>query len=356
MAAEEVKRLRGAHRRLEEVAEEVLEELNRVLVLYSQSDFYKERPDLLNKLKQLLEVDLGKAEELAEARVHELSEFRDVNMGTKAYAALLSAARDGIYGHAAMLLMAKGALADVVLLTPRSAHEKAKRIAEGRGESVNPSRSRRGAADWEDRAASTLLRYLLGRAVNEDLVFRRIKGGFEVFRAYGGVEARIDELKIGETVVHSKASEEELRRFVEEAKRTAPDLSGLDKSRQYLEWRATDVTTVGRQIEASTVQPWQLRWYFGLLGEEETFSGGASVTKEGGKLSVVVYWPREREDQILKESRWLESLLNQQVKSWRELVDAIDWSWVLERVEELADKLKPWIGPRRWTRRRGRSW
>jgi hypothetical protein len=32
------------------------------------------------------------------------------------------------------------------------------------------------------------------------------------------------------------------------------------------------------------------------------------------------------------------------VKSWRELVDAIDWSWVLERVEELADELKPWIG------------
>jgi hypothetical protein len=34
-------------------------------VLYSQSGFYKERPDLLNKLKQLLEVDPGKAEELA---------------------------------------------------------------------------------------------------------------------------------------------------------------------------------------------------------------------------------------------------------------------------------------------------
>ncbi|MFZ8839588.1 MAG: hypothetical protein ACO2PM_11920, partial [Pyrobaculum sp.] len=340
VSADDIERLRETHRRLEEAAEEVLEELNAVLELYKSHN-----RDLYERLKPHLEVDVEKAEKLAEARSDELRRHSNASMGTKAYAALLSAARDGIYGHAAMLLMAKGALADVVLLTPRSAHEKAKRIAEGRGESVNPSRSRRGAADWEVRAASTLLRYLLGRAVNEDLVFRRIKGGFEVFRAYGGVEARIDELKIGETVVHSKASEEELRRFVEEAKRTAPDLSGLDKSRQYLEWRATDVTTVGRQIEASTVQPWQLRWYFGLLGEEETFSGGASVTKEGGKLSVVVYWPREREDQILKESRWLESLLNQQVKSWRELVDAIDWSWVLERVEELADKLKPWIGP-----------
>jgi hypothetical protein len=33
------------------------------------------------------------------------------------------------------------------------------------------------------------------------------------------------------------------------------------------------------------------------------------------------------------------------VESWRQLVDAIDWSWVLERVERLADELKSWIGP-----------
>jgi hypothetical protein len=75
VAAEEVERLRGSQKRLEEAAEEVIEELNRVLVLYSQSDFYKERPDLLNKLKQLLEVDLGEAEGLAEARSDELSGY-----------------------------------------------------------------------------------------------------------------------------------------------------------------------------------------------------------------------------------------------------------------------------------------
>ena len=108
VAAEEVKRLREAQKRLEEVAEEVIEELNRVLVLYSQSDFYKERPDLLNKLKQLLEVNLGEAEELAVARGVELSNYSNANMGTKVYAALLSIARGGLYGHAAMLLMGGG--------------------------------------------------------------------------------------------------------------------------------------------------------------------------------------------------------------------------------------------------------
>jgi hypothetical protein len=35
------------------------------------------------------------------------------------------------------------------------------------------------------------------------------------------------------------------------------------------------------------------------------------------------------------------------VEGWRELVDAIGWSQVLERVGELADALKPWIGPER---------
>jgi hypothetical protein len=142
-----------------------------------------------------------------------------------------------------------------------------------------------------------------------------------------------------------------LRRFVEEAKRTAPDLSGLDKAPQYLEWRATDVSTTGRQIVGRTVHPWQLRWYIALLGEPKSFSGRADVTKEGIKLAVTARWPREREDQILRESKWLESLLGRRVESWRQLVDAIDWSWVLKKVEELVDELKPWIGPESVERR-----
>jgi hypothetical protein len=377
VAAGKIRELHETQRRLEGVAGRVLEELNRVLVLYSQSDFYKERPDLLNKLKQLLEVNLGEAEELAEARRIELSKYSNANMGTKAYAALLSVAKDGIYGHATMLLMAEGALADIVLLTPRSAYEKADDIAERRGEAVDPSRSRKGAKagevaggrgeaadlprveeDWKDRAASVLLRFLIGYgeidpqllsgASETTFKFRRVeKGGrkgFQVFRVYGGVEAPVGELWIGD-VAYFKVSKEWLRRLVEEAKRTAPDISGFDKAPQYLEWRATDVSTVGRQIVGTTVHSWQLRWYFGLLGEEKSFSGSASVAKEGIKFLITARWPRKREDQILKESRWLEYLLNQQVESWRELVDAIDWSWVLERVEELVDKLKPWIGP-----------
>jgi hypothetical protein len=91
-------------------------------------------------------------------------------------------------------------------------------------------------------------------------VVKGVERGFQVFRAYGGVEAPVSELWIGKTAAYFKVSKEGLRRLVEEAKETAPDLSGFDKAPQYLEWRATDVTTVKRQIEVSTVHSWQLRW------------------------------------------------------------------------------------------------
>jgi flagellar biosynthesis/type III secretory pathway protein FliH len=335
--AGEVRRLREAHGRLEEAAEEVRRELNGVLASYSQ------RRDVYERLRPLLEVDLKRAEGLAEARRGELSKFGGASMGTKAYAALLSIARGGIYGHAAMLLAGEGALADIVISTPRGAYNKASDIAGNRGEAVDPSRSPKGAAVWEDRAASALLRYLLGRAGDEDLRFRRVGEGFEVFKAYGGVETRVDELKVGE-VARSKAGEEEVRRFVEEARRAAPDLSGMDKAPQYLEWRATDMTSSGGQVVAGTAHTWQAAWYIALLGEPESSGGGANVTRKGRRPNVTMYWPRGREDRILRESRWLKSVLGRPVKSWRDLVDAIDWSWILERVGELADAVKPWIG------------
>jgi hypothetical protein len=345
VSAGDIERLRGSHRRLEEVAEEVSRELNSVLALYSQSDFYKERPDLLNKLKQHLEVDVEKAEGLAEARVKELSKYSDANMGTKAYAALLSVARGGMYGHAAMLLMGEGALADIVLSAPVTAYDKAWEIAKGRGEAVDPSRSPKGAVDWEDRATSVLLRYLLSKAVSEDLVFRRVKGGFEVFRIYGGVEVRVDMLKI-EKVAYSKASEEVLRRFVEEAMKMVPDLSGIKKMWQALEWLNTDVSFAGKWVEATTADTRQAAWYIGLFGEPESTRGRANVTEEGVKPNVKMRWRRETLDRIIaEEGEELKPLLGRAVKSWREIVDAIDWSWVLKRVEEMADTLKPWIGP-----------
>jgi hypothetical protein len=208
--------------------------------------------------------------------------------------------------------MGEGALADIVMSAPVTAYEKARKIAGARGETVDPSRSRRkakagkvaggrggtvdlsrvGVAGWGDRATSVLLRFLIGygeidpqfssgigevnlkfRLVEKDgkkddekkRVEGGVKKGFQVSRAYGDVEAPVGELWIGKTA-YFKVNKEELRRLVEEAKRTAPDLSGIKKIRQTLEWLSTDVSFIGRQILGSTARIWQLRWYLTLFG------------------------------------------------------------------------------------------
>jgi hypothetical protein len=253
-----------------------------------------------------------------------------------------------------------------VLLTPIGTYDKAKDVAKSRGEAVDPSYSGRrgrsvGQPSWEDRAASVLLRFLIGYG-KADLKFRRVEKGFQVFRIYGGVETFVGELWIGKSTARFNVSKEELRRLVEEARRETPDLSGIRKIWQALEWFATDASFIGKWIVAATAHLWQAAWCIGLFGEPESTSGKADVTEEGRRPNVTMYWRREDLDRIIaEESKELEPLLRPvskqgggsreaegpAVKSWRELVDAIDWSWILERVEELADELKPWIGPER---------
>jgi len=353
VTASEIKKFREAQRRLEEAAEEVRRELNNALTMYAERN-----RDLYEKLRPYLEVDVEKAEELAEARSKELSKYSDASMGTKAYAALLSVARGGIYRHIATLLAGKGALADLVLSAPATAY--------------NRAHSRGRAAGLEDRAASALLQLLSGVS-EENLKFKRVnkvgekgrveKGdrmGFAVFRTYGGVETFVGELWIVKTTAYFTLSEEERNRFVEEAKRMALNLSGIKKIRHALEWLATDVSFTGKWIEGITVHLWQAAWYVALFGKPESISGRTNVTKEGVKPNVQMRWRRERLDDIIaKEGDELRPLLGPvskqgdgsreaegpAVNSWRELVDAIDWSWVLKRVEELTGELKSWIGP-----------
>jgi len=108
------------------------------------------------------------------------------------------------------------------------------------------------------------------------------------------------------------------------------------------------VSFAGKWVEAATADTRQAAWYIGLFGKPESTRGGANVTEEGVKPNVKMRWRRERLDDIIaEEGEELGPLLGRAVKSWRELIDAIDWSWVLKRVEEMADTLKPWIGPKR---------
>jgi hypothetical protein len=133
---------------------------------------------------------------------------------------------------------------------------------------------------------------------------------------------------------------------VEGAKKHKPDISGIKKIRQTLEWFNTDASFTGGWIVAGTANTQQAAWYIALFGEPESIGGRASVTEEGIKFYVVMRWRRERLDRIIAaEGEELKPLLGRAVQSWRELVDAIDWSWVSERVGKLTGELKSWIGP-----------
>jgi hypothetical protein len=117
-------------------------------------------------------------------------------------------------------------------------------------------------------------------------VVKGVKRGFRVFRTYGGVEAPVGELWIGKTAAYFKVSKEELRRFIEEAKRTVPDLSGIQRIRQVLPWLNADVSFAGWYIVGGTARLWQLRWYLALFGGGRASGGRANVTEEGIKPYV----------------------------------------------------------------------
>ncbi len=71
----------------------------------------------------------------------------------------------------------------------------------------------------------------------------------------------------------------------------------------------------------------------------------ASRRRASSSTSLRIGLARGRARSWGEGGRWLEFLLGQRVENWRQLVEAIDWSWVLKKVEELAGALKPWIGP-----------
>jgi hypothetical protein len=133
----ELGRVRAAGREMLEAVEEFRRAVTRLI---------HERP----QLKPALEIDEAKARGLAAATYHELSLFKDVNAGTKAYAALLSLVEDGIYGHAVAVLLREGRLKDLLQNAPTTTYLKARELAGAAGESVHPSRAGRQAT-WLGR-------------------------------------------------------------------------------------------------------------------------------------------------------------------------------------------------------------
>jgi hypothetical protein len=169
-------------------------------------------------LRDLLDVNESKARELSNAEQKGLSEFNDVNFGTKAYAALIAyreyaLGRRSAFGKAAWYWLEVGGSAWLVNYAPSSAYVKAERakaerpaameelVAEGlRRLFLKPGADHHHHSFVEELANGGRLALMFDRETNSAYVFRlynmKESGGHEEL----GIELWIE--KVGKSIVY----------------------------------------------------------------------------------------------------------------------------------------------------------
>jgi hypothetical protein len=181
-------------------------------------------------LRDLLDVNEGKARELSNAEKRELSEFNDVNFGVKALAALIAyrecaLGRRGAFGKAAWYWLEVGGSAWLLYYAPKTAYNNAKRAKVERPAAV------------EELGAEALRRLFLKPGADHHshfieeltkggrlaLMFDRKTGSAYVFRFYTvkeggwlkelGIELWIAKVGEGESIVYTLKLDAKWREF-----------------------------------------------------------------------------------------------------------------------------------------------
>jgi hypothetical protein len=304
-----------------------------------------------------LNVEEGKARELAEAKQAELSKFTDVNLGTKAYAALIAyreyaLGRRGVFGKAAWYWLEVGGSAWLLYYTPRTAYEKAEKAKAERPAAV------------EEMAAETLRRLFLkpGADRHRRFVEELTKGGrlalmleketksSYVFRLYRleeggglkelGVKLRI--AKVGEGIIYSLEFDDierwqrffrpELEVGVKAAEEVGERLPAEDRFPYMGGWVASDVAIVrdregGRVLRMGTSHLWQLAETHALFDWSDIAVFHVSLTLEGPKPQFRARVSLGKLDEAIRRSAeggWLK-MLGIKAESWDGLK-----RWVVE--------------------------
>jgi len=309
-------------------------------------------------LRDLLDVNEGVARELAEAKAHELSEFKDVNFGVKAYAALIAyreraLGRRVAFGIAAGYWLEVGGSAWLLYYKPSTAYEKAERAGVERPVTV-------------DEAIAEALRRLFlkpGADHYHSLVEELTKGGklalmlekgdesSYVFRLYNMKESgELEELdielwieKVGNGIVYSLEFDDierwqgffrpELEAAMKAAEEVGRRLPVEDSLLYMLGWVDSDVAITRnkrgeRVLQMSTSHLWQLAETRALF-DWSVVRLCMSLTLEGPKLVVDVEAPLEKLDEAIRESAeggWLK-MLGINAKSWDDLKRWVAEHW-----------------------------
>ena len=336
----------GQLKRLAEVESKAFEDALRVL--RERLNEYAVKYDLRN----LLNVEEGKARGLAEAGAPELSEFSDVNFGVKALVALIAyreyaLGRKSPYGTATRYWLEVGGSAWLLYYAPWTAYLKAERAKAERPAAVEELVAEglrrlflKPDADHYSRFVEELkeggrLALELENKTKSSYVFRLFRleegGGLKEL----GVKLRI--AKVGEGIVYALEFDDierwqrffrpELEAAVRAAEVVRERLPVEDLFSYMVGWVASDVAISKGLLEMTTSHLWQLAETHALFGWSDIAVLRVSLTLEGPKPQFQVSTSLDMLDEAVRKSAgggWLK-MLGIKAESWDELR-----RWVVE--------------------------
>jgi len=273
-------------------------------------------------LRDLLNVEEGKARELAEAKHPELSEFGGASFGVKALAALIAyreyaLGRRGVFGKAAWYWLEVGGSAWLLYYAPRTAYKEAEKAGVERlaavEELVVEALRRLFLKPGADRHSRFVEELTKGGKLA--LMFDRENESSYVFKLYNmkeggrlvdlGVELWISKVGEGEGITYTLIFDMEswrgfFKQELDAAMKAAEEVEGRlpveDRLPYMLGWVDSDVAIVRnkkgkRMLRMTTSHLWQMAETHALFGWSRVVELRMTLTLEEPKLQVIVEAP-----------------------------------------------------------------
>ncbi|MFZ8806482.1 MAG: hypothetical protein ACO2PN_00025, partial [Pyrobaculum sp.] len=308
-------------------------------------------------LRGLLNVEESEARKLAEAEHRKLSKFKNVNFGTKAYAALIAyreyvLGRKSAYGTVAWHWLEVGGFAWLLYYAPSTAYieaEKAKPEKPAAVEELVAEAFRRlflkpGADRYrgfieeliEEFKEGDKLALMLEDKTKSSYVFRlfRLEEGDKLVELEG-VKLGISRVGEGAGVIYTMELDAERRELFRQelntAEKATEELRGRwpieDPLLYMLGWVDSDVAISGGLLQMSTSHLWQLAETHALFDWSYLTVLGVGLTLEGPKPQFYARTSLEKLDEAIRKSAedgWLK-MLGIKAESWDGLK-----RWVVE--------------------------
>ena len=312
-------------------------------------------------LRDLLDVKEEVARRLAEAKAPELSEFKDVSFGMKAYAALIAyreyaLGRRGVFGKAAWYWLEVGGSAWLLYYAPKTAYNRAKKAGVERPVTVEEMLAEalrrlflKPGADYYSRFVKQLTKS--GKlALTPEMKAESKKAATYVFKLFrleegsGLKELEGVKLSIKEVGEEERAGlvftlkldarwRELLKQELETAEKAAVEvrerLPVEDRFPYMSGWVYSDVAISKDRLEMSTSHLWQLAETHALFNWSYVTVLGMNLTLKGPKLVVMVEAPLEKLNEAIRrsaESGWLK-MLGIKAESWENLKQRVAENW-----------------------------